>query len=229
MRFLLFLNFLFSVCLLSACMSRRSAEVIEALELAGRNRSELERILDHYAACEADSLKLRAAEFLIANMPGHQCIYGPEVDSFFCEIDSLLDCEVSDSYPIVVGLNEIADRHAPLESVIRNGIEVITADYLIHHIDRAFRLWESPWADYLTFDRFCAWLLPYKVAEFQPLDYWCDSLGCRFSERLRTAPQNDENSYSPYYRTLQILPEVRAGVGPNIPLNYAEYKGYRLS
>lgn len=124
MRFLLFLNFLFSVCLLSACMSRRSAEVIEALELAGRNRSELERILDHYAACEADSLKLRAAEFLIANMPGHQCIYGPEVDSFFCEIDSLLDCEVSDSYPIVVGLNEIADRHAPLESVIRNGIEV---------------------------------------------------------------------------------------------------------
>lgn len=228
MRFLLFLNFLFSVCFLSACMSRRSAEVIEALELAGRNRSELERVLDYYAACEADSLKLRAAEFLIANMPGHQCIYGPEVDSFFCEIDSLLDCEVSDSYPIVVGLNEIADRHAPLESVICNDIEVITADYLIHHIDRAFRLWESPWADYLTFDRFCAWLLPYKVAEFQPLDYWCDSLGCRFSERLRTAPQNDENSYSPYYRTLQILPEVRAGVGPNIPLNYAEYKGYRL-
>ena len=103
MRFLLFLNFLFSVCFLSACMSRRSAEVIEALELAGRNRSELERVLDHYAACEADSLKLRAAEFLIANMPGHQCIYGREVDSFFCEIDSLLDCEVSDSYPIVVG------------------------------------------------------------------------------------------------------------------------------
>lgn len=32
MRFLLFLNFLFSVCFLSACMSRRSAEVIEALE-----------------------------------------------------------------------------------------------------------------------------------------------------------------------------------------------------
>lgn len=35
MRFLLFLNFLFSVCFLSACMSRRCAEVIEALELAG--------------------------------------------------------------------------------------------------------------------------------------------------------------------------------------------------
>ena len=56
MRFLLFLNFLFSVCFLSACMSRRSAEVIEALELAGRNRSELERVLDYYAACEAVSL-----------------------------------------------------------------------------------------------------------------------------------------------------------------------------
>ncbi len=227
MRFWLLLNFLLSVCFLSACRSR-SAGVTDALELAGQNRSELERVLEHYAQRESDSLKLRAAEFLIANMPGHRCIYGPEVDSFFCEIDSLLDCEVSDSYPIVTGLNEVAERYPPQDAVVRNDIEVITADYLIRHIDRAFRQWESPCADYLTFDQFCAWLLPYKVAELQPLDYWCDSLECRFSERLRATPQNDENSYSPYYRTLQILPELRAGVGPNIPLNYADYKGYKL-
>ena len=42
-----------------------------ALELAGANRTELETVLNHYATDSKDSLKLRAAEFLIANMPYH--------------------------------------------------------------------------------------------------------------------------------------------------------------
>lgn len=41
-----------------------------ALELAGENRKELERVLTHYSHTDADSLKLRAACFLIENMPG---------------------------------------------------------------------------------------------------------------------------------------------------------------
>ena len=40
----------------------------QALELAGSNRCELEKVLEHYAD---DSLKLEAAKFLIRNMPGH--------------------------------------------------------------------------------------------------------------------------------------------------------------
>ena len=39
-----------------------------ALERAGENRRELEQVLEHY---KNDSLKYRAACFLIKNMPGH--------------------------------------------------------------------------------------------------------------------------------------------------------------
>lgn len=40
----------------------------QALELAGDNRSELEAVLDHY---KDEPEKLRAARYLIENMPGH--------------------------------------------------------------------------------------------------------------------------------------------------------------
>lgn len=43
----------------------------QALEKSGDNRSELEKVLMHYSQKDADSLKLRAAVFLIENMPGH--------------------------------------------------------------------------------------------------------------------------------------------------------------
>jgi hypothetical protein len=42
-----------------------------ALQLAGENRQELEKVLGHYSQNPADSLKLKAAIFLIENMPGH--------------------------------------------------------------------------------------------------------------------------------------------------------------
>lgn len=38
-----------------------------SLQLAGSNRQELEKVLDHYSKREADSLKLRVAKFLISN------------------------------------------------------------------------------------------------------------------------------------------------------------------
>jgi hypothetical protein len=41
-------------------------------------------------------------------------------------------------------------------------IQVITADYLIENIDDAFRAWEYPWAQHLSFDDFCENVLPYR-------------------------------------------------------------------
>jgi hypothetical protein len=50
-------------------------EVEEVLQEAGSNRCELEKVLKHYSKNPADSLKLRAAEFLIANMSGRYSEY----------------------------------------------------------------------------------------------------------------------------------------------------------
>ncbi len=53
-----------------SCMNSngQEQELESALEFALDNRSELEKVLAHYAD---DSLKLKAAKYLIVNMPGH--------------------------------------------------------------------------------------------------------------------------------------------------------------
>jgi hypothetical protein len=60
--------YLFFICFFISC-TRYSPEIEEVLKQAGNNRSELEQVLEHYSHDPADSLKLRAAEFLIVNMP----------------------------------------------------------------------------------------------------------------------------------------------------------------
>ena len=59
------------------CSNKTNSPLEEVLELAGSNRSELKQVITHYKANLADSLKLKAAEFLILNMPGKlQCPLG---------------------------------------------------------------------------------------------------------------------------------------------------------
>ena len=50
-----------------------------ALERAGENRRELEQVLEHY---KNDSLKYRAACFLIKNMPGHYSYCGKITNTY---------------------------------------------------------------------------------------------------------------------------------------------------
>ncbi len=65
--------------LLSSCSGNESEALEQALQMAGDNRAELEKVLAHYSHAPADSLKLRAAVFLIENMPGHYSYDGDEV------------------------------------------------------------------------------------------------------------------------------------------------------
>ena len=67
-----------TLCFLASC-SNSPSRLELALQLAGDNRAELERVLNHYAENKADSLKYRAARFLIENMPLHYGYAGPGV------------------------------------------------------------------------------------------------------------------------------------------------------
>lgn len=60
---------------LVSCQSRNEA-LETALKLAGDNRPELEKVLSHYSKNPTDTLKLKAAKFLIENMPGHYTLEG---------------------------------------------------------------------------------------------------------------------------------------------------------
>jgi hypothetical protein len=61
------------ILLCSAAVAQQAAyppEIVAALDSAKTNRPQIERVLNHYAE-SGDSLKYKAACFLIANMEGH--------------------------------------------------------------------------------------------------------------------------------------------------------------
>ena len=76
------------LCMCCACRYGNTA-VEEALMLAGKNRGELEAVLEYY---REDSLKTKAAEFLIGNMPGHYSFADTvSVNRYYDAVDAVLD------------------------------------------------------------------------------------------------------------------------------------------
>jgi len=57
-------------------------QVKDVLEKAGHNRVELEKVIDHYGRKEADSLKLKAAFFLIKNLEDSYYYEGEVLDEY---------------------------------------------------------------------------------------------------------------------------------------------------
>ena len=72
---------------LSACNSQKS-EIEFALKEAGKNRGELEAVLSHYTRLN-DTLKLKAAQYLIQYMPHHYS-YGVDIRDYYHAIDSVV-------------------------------------------------------------------------------------------------------------------------------------------
>ena len=148
-------------------------EVIEALDSAGTNRPELEKVLSHYASA-GESLKLQAAFYLIGNMEGHCFVTYVLQDSAGAPVDfHVLD------YPDYDALREACDtleaRHGELDFEKKEksyDLQTITAEFLIEQIDWAFRAWRGkPWAKDLSFARFCDYVLPYRGSN-EPLEPW---------------------------------------------------------
>jgi len=153
--------------------------VRDALELAGENRPELEAVLNHYSQHAADSLKYRAACFLIENMPGHYSLKGKEAVDFR---KSVIEFGLRNMYPVINDHSRInpavcfRDKYpAPpafqdLEKVY--DINVITSDYLIENVELSFEAWEqAPWKKNVSFRDFCEYILPYRTGN-EPLENW---------------------------------------------------------
>lgn len=156
--------FILLVLTLAACQSEKDRRLEYALEFAGDNCVELEKVLEHY---RTDPEKLEAARFLIRNMPGWYSYEGNELDSIHhllvgvCEGRSISKREKNKWNRISFdSLSKIYDA------------QVITAEYLIDNIDLAFEVWRKyPWNRNLPFDDFCELILPYRIAD-EPLSDW---------------------------------------------------------
>lgn len=77
----LYLSLLLFLFGLSACTEPYKREAQKVLPLAGDNRAELEKVIEHFANDE-DPLKRLAAWFLIANMPYHAGFEGKDIEAY---------------------------------------------------------------------------------------------------------------------------------------------------
>jgi hypothetical protein len=161
--------------ILTACTGQSRLERI--LALAGDNRTELERTLEHYSKDPADSLKYRAACFLIMQMPHCHFGDGPEYEDFmrrainFCQAN---DLPVTRDSLRMLYINMYDGGYGKLWTPAQTvyDLQVITAEYLIENIDLSFRVWrETPWGHTVSFERFCEEILPYRVGS-EPLENW---------------------------------------------------------
>jgi hypothetical protein len=192
-----FIKSLFFVCfaaLSASCVkSPHSRELEQALRFAGDNRTELETVLAFYSFNPADSLKYRAAVFLIENMP-YYFTFKNDLLSLYQE--KLYSTAVEQSCWGDEAVMILAQRYGhlnPQEFERVHDIHIITADYLVRNIEQAFRVWQTkPWAQYVSFDDFCEQILPYRIKD-EPLTNWREAYYNRFQPILDSL-QIDTNS-----------------------------------
>ena len=150
----------------------------EALRFAGSNRADLEKVLEHYSK-PSDSLKWKAARFLITNMPYQYGYYGREINTYsaiFSVIDTLSylresltnqdKIHICDSFVTRYGWPKPENAERIYDS------KIISPAYLISDIDFAFDAWRhAPWGKQVPFGDFCEYILPYRIRK-ERAEYW---------------------------------------------------------
>lgn len=166
-------SFVLSILLLT-CSSSKTDEMLQleyALKFADKNRPELEKVLGYYSQKPTDSLKYKAACFLIRNMPNYYSYYSPGNDSIKKLFQAIAHHQISEEEALKIA----KEKYIPIAEQGLNIIydsQVITASYLIQNIEHAFSMWEKqPWGKHIKFKDFCEYILPYRIAN-EPLENW---------------------------------------------------------
>lgn len=137
-------------------------------------------VLRHYSAHRGDSLKYKAAVFLIDNMDGHFSPEGTAMENYICRVETMKKS---------TGIRQL---QAEWYNALKKGTmaylpdsAVITSSYLIKNIDAAFYAWEgSPWKQEVDFEAFCRYILPYRVNDEHIGKEWRDSLSAQYAPLL---------------------------------------------
>lgn len=191
---------------LMACIScsKENDRLQWALNQSGKNRKELEKVLTYYKANPTDSLKYKAAAFLIENMVFYYYYEGEQLNNY----QTLFETIAKDKHQDISGImNEYAGKygHFSLNNLdIKYDIQEISAGYLIHNIEQAFKVWkEQPWGENISFENFCEFILPYRLGNEQ-LVSWRDSLYNIYNPLLDDF-RNDANADDPLYAAMALM------------------------
>ena len=179
-RIIFYFILLATACCWTACRPQQTP-LEAALEAAGTNRPELEKVLAHY---QGDSLKLRAAAFLIENMPYHYAYSGKELRKYHAYFERFAASAWRGPTFVRDSLLKADGTFCPDSLRKVPDLQAVKADFLIRHIDFAFRVWRGqPWGRNVTFDDFLEFILPYRVGT-KELSCWREDIYNRYNPML---------------------------------------------
>jgi hypothetical protein len=129
-----------------------------------------------------DSLKLKAAYFLIENMEGLGFYKGRQIDDYNTIFDILANKPSDYRENLPWYANELSFLFDSLRNIYgpmdyRNFYfvkdeDAISAEFLIDYINKAFMAWENPWSKkFVSFSDFCNYVLPYRNLN-EPIEDW---------------------------------------------------------
>lgn len=151
----------------------------EALKIAGKNRPEIQKVLDHY---KNDPQKLDAARFLIEHMIGKAYKIVSTVDKKGNDVGfNALKYKNLDMAQNAY--DALEKKHGTLEDKSEPfyDLQCLSAEFLINHIDYAFKAWkELPWAQAVDWNTFKNYVLPYRSGK-EPAEAWRPELMARYS------------------------------------------------
>ncbi len=184
------------------CSHKKNTSLEEVLKLAGKNRHELERVINHYKTAPEDSLKLKAAEFLILNMPGK---YTESYDAPWEDVAT-----VNLRWSSSSDKSKVIETYNIGEMIREDDIHHITADYLISNIELAFQVWrDKPWGKHISFETFCEEILPYRIGT-EPLENWREKVLASFADLNKLLKEDSTiTSVEACIKVNDILPRFR--------------------
>ncbi|MDQ1151229.1 hypothetical protein QE382_003213 [Sphingobacterium zeae] len=215
MKFFLF----FVIVLCYACAQSADADLENTLNSAGKNRPELEYVLDYYSRHDEDSLKYKSAKYLLENMTYHYS-YKPnkKIDSMLHQIEAVMDSVsgLSNSLRDSIYREMLAKyEKLPFERVYDT--KVITSKFLINNIENSFKIWQnSDWARHLSFDEFCEFILPYKIYDGQILDNWKEYFFKKYNDKLANLKYASLPSRSSYTACNILNEALRQDMNPQL-------------
>lgn len=171
-------------------MVENTASSLEAALLAaGENRTELEKVLNCYLKHPKDSLKYKAACFLIENMPFYAYSTSEQLENYKLYFAWLKKSE--DKTPEQV-LDSVKKVFGPMWQVEKKrDIQEIDSAYLCNNIEWAFKVWEEqPWGKNVSFDTFKEDILPYRIGE-ESLTYWREMYYNKYNPLLDSLRMSD--------------------------------------
>lgn len=216
------------IIFLGSCHSSKEKDFLEiALKMAGDNRKELEKVLTFYSRNLSDSLKYKAACFLIENMPYYYSFEGPALDTYLTFYKTL--AERKDVPPDVL-LKEHTEKYGQIsisQLQIKYDIQEIDSAYLCNNIEWSFKVWEEqPWGKHVSFDDFCEYILPYRIGN-EKLTYWKEDLYNKYitliEQSIKTENLDDPATAATKfiakiskdnYRFTTYVPQVVINIGP---------------